>query len=97
MPPVVLIPHGTPSLLSPIIPNQGVMCSDVRNAQKQRLTIVGKNDTFLEAVSLLAALHLANKCKSKGEKHRSGCCVVSTTIGTTTPINSHLHEHTIQV
>ena len=53
---------------------------------------MGKNDTFKAAVSLLAASHLANKCKSKGEKHRSGCCGVSTTIGTTTPINSHLHE-----
>ncbi len=71
LPPFYPIPHGTPSLLSPIIPNQGVMCSDVRNAQKQRLTIVGKNDTFLEAVSLLAALHLINKCKSNGEKPRN--------------------------
>ena len=66
--------------------------SDVRRAQKQPLTVVGKNDTFKAAISLLAALHLANKCKSKGEKPRSGCCGVSTTIGTTTPINSHLHE-----
>ena len=70
--------------------------SAVRRAQKQALTIVGKNDTFKAAISLLAASHLTNKCKSKGEKHRSGCCGVSTTIGTTTPINSHLHEHTIQ-
>ena len=42
--------------------------SDVRRAQKQALTVVGKNDTFKAAISLLAALHLANKCKSKGEK-----------------------------
>ena len=71
--------------------------SDVRRAQKQALTVVDKSDTFMEAVSLSLALHLANKCKSKGEKHRSGCCGVSTTIGTTTPINSHLHEDTLQV
>jgi len=48
------------------------MCSDVRNAQKQRLTVVGKNDTFLEAISLLAALHLINKCKFKGAKRGFG-------------------------
>ena len=40
----------------------------MRHAHKQALTFVGKNDTFMEAISLLAALHLANKCKSKGEK-----------------------------
>ena len=42
--------------------------SDVRRAQKQAFTVVDKNDTFKDAVSLLPALHLANKCKSKGEK-----------------------------
>ena len=66
--------------------------SNVRRAQKQALTVVGNNDPFKEAISLLEALHLTNKCKSTGEKHRSGCRGVSTTIGTTTPINSHLHE-----
>jgi len=60
-----------PFRTSPIITRQGYVCSDVRRAQKQALTVAGKNDTFLEAISLLAALHLANKCKSKGEKPRN--------------------------
>ena len=67
--------------------------SDVRRAQKQALTVVDRNDTFMEAISLLAALHLANKCKSKGEKRGSGRCGVSTTISTTAPVNGHLHEN----
>ena len=42
--------------------------SNVRRAQKQALTVVGNNDPFKEAISLLEALHLTNKCKSTGEK-----------------------------
>ena len=53
-------------------PVRGLASSHVRRAQKQALTVVGKNDTFMEAISLLAALHLANKCKSKGAKRGSG-------------------------
>jgi hypothetical protein len=45
--------------------------SNMCRAQKQALTVVGKNDAFLEAISLLAALHLINKCKSNGEKPRN--------------------------
>ena len=45
--------------------------SNVRRAQKQALTVVGNNDPFKEAISLLEALHLTNKCKSKGEQSRN--------------------------
>ena len=52
--------------------------SDVRRAQKQPLTVVGQHDNFIGGFYLFVALHLANKCKSTGEKHRSGCWVAST-------------------
>mgnify|MGYP000314750580 CR=1 FL=1 len=69
----LLAPLNPPS----IIPRQGYGTgegdsrSDVRRAQEQALTVVGQHYTFMEAVSLLAASHLANKCKSKGEKPRN--------------------------